>query len=87
MSVKVPLWLALALKETTKCDIQCPEWMTAGEFCCKLISCWLATTPKCYADSLRDALDFERENPQQLFDLPSFYVEMATLLLDAYVCH
>jgi len=30
MPVKVPLWLALALKEATKCDIQCPEWMTAG---------------------------------------------------------
>mmetsp|Transcript_8205 Transcript_8205/g.15199 ORF Transcript_8205/g.15199 Transcript_8205/m.15199 type:complete len:265 (+) Transcript_8205:410-1204(+) len=33
--VEVPLWLAVALKRQQKCQIRCPDWMTAGNLLSK----------------------------------------------------
>jgi hypothetical protein len=87
--VKVPLFIAMNLKEARRARIRPPAWLNSGDCeAAPFVSCysWLLTCDTC-AGALRDVLDREREMADQASDLaevgmPFHYNAIAHKLLE-----
>lgn len=89
--VDVPLWLAVRLKSDSKCNLVCPEWMTAGvaggSACARKLPTppHLPPPPSFPADELRETYAQETKDDTVFAPLPFHYLEVSSLILHACV--
>lgn len=77
MPVKVPLWLAVALKRRMKCSIRPPIWLTKG-----------ARDQVIFENNLAESLQAKKEEEkahEDFIEMPAYFQEIANILLEQYV--
>jgi GINS complex subunit 2 len=81
MHTKVPLWLAINLKQRHKCRIEPPAWLSVGEqgYATSSIQWFMATT-----DELAEKVIAEKASTPFTKMASPHYMELASLLLNKY---
>lgn len=79
MHTKVPLWLALNLRQRQKCRLEPPLWLNVGKQVCTLYSVMETCS---YTDELLHQMAMEKASSTFTKMASPHYMEVASMLLN-----